>query len=170
MILTSIQCVTMETMSEPTAVISPRVWKFSLIKKLAIGYAALAFFTTAALLCSVGGIYYLNKTARDIANNHMPAISAIPKLRNSLLAQESYAGKYAILKSNEFKELFSQREKEFLQITAVLDRSGAAGTLAPLKKHYEEYRAAAAKLFAGGGSVDSVHLRGTSLKILDELD
>jgi len=169
MMLTSIQCVTMETMSEPTAVISPRVLKFSLIKKLAIGYAALAFFTTAALLCSVGGLYYLNKTARDIANNHMPAISAIPKLRNSLLAQESYAGKYAILKSNEFKELFSQREKEFLQITAVLDRSGAAGTLAPLKKLYEEYRAAAAKLFAGG-SVDTARLRGTSLKILDELD
>jgi len=169
MMLTSIQCVTMETMSDPTAVISPRLLKFSLIKKLVIGYAALAFFTTAALLCSVGGLYYLNKTARDIANNHMPAISAIPKLRNSLLAQESYAGKYAILKSNEFKELFSQREKEFLQITAVLDRSGAAGTLAPLKKLYEEYRAAAAKLFAGG-TVDTAHLRGTSLKILDELD
>jgi len=159
----------METMSEPTAVISPRVLKFSLVKKLVIGYAALAFFTTAALLCSVGGLYYLNKTARDIANNHMPAISAIPKLRNSLLAQESYAGKYAILKSNEFKELFSQREKEFLQITAVLDRSGAAGTLAPLKKLYEEYRTAAAKLFAGG-ALDTARLRGTSLKILHELD
>jgi GGDEF domain-containing protein len=159
----------METMSEPTAVISPRVLKLSLIKKLFIGYAALAFFTSAALLCSVGGIYYLNKTARDIANNHMPAISAIPKLRNSLLAQESYTGKYAILKSNEFKELFSKREKEFLQIAAVLDRSGAAGTLTPLKKLYEEYRAAAAKLFAGG-AVDTARLRGTSLKILDELD
>jgi GGDEF domain-containing protein len=159
----------METMSEPTAVISPPVLKFSLVKKLVIGYASLAFFTTAALLCSVGGLYYLNKTARDIANNHMPAISAIPKLRNSLLAQESYAGKYAILKSNEFKELFSQREKEFLQITAVLDRSGGAGTLTPLKKLYEEYRAAAAKLFAGG-AVDTARLRETSLKILDELD
>jgi GGDEF domain-containing protein/CHASE3 domain sensor protein len=158
----------METMPEPTAV-PLRVVKFSLIKKMVIGYAALAFFTTAALLCSAGGLYYLNKTARDIANNHMPAISAIPRLRNSLLAQESYAGKYAILKGNEFKGLFSQREKEFLEIAAVLEHSGAAGTLAPLKNLYEEYRSAAAKLFAGEAG-DTVRLRGTALKILDELD
>ena len=123
----------------------------------------------AALLCAAGGLYYLNKTARDIATNHMPAISAIPRLRNSLLAQESYSGKYVILKSDEFKELFSQREKEFLEIAAVLERSGTAGTLAPLKKLYDEYRSSAAKLFAGG-AVDTARLRGTALKILEELD
>jgi GGDEF domain-containing protein len=159
----------MVTMSEKTSAIPSRDVKFSLIKKLVIGYVSLAFFTTAALLISAGGIYYLNRTARNIANNHMPVISAIPRLRNSLLAQESYAGKYAILKSDEFKELFSRREKEFLDIVAGLERSGTAGTLVPLRSRYEEYRLVAAKLFAGGAG-DAARLRGLALGILDELD
>jgi hypothetical protein len=123
----------METMPDPTIVIPPRAVKFSLVKKLIIGYAALAFFTTGALLFAAGGLYYLNRTAREIADNHMPAISALPKLRNSLIAQESHTGKYAILKSNEFKELFSQREKEFMEIVAGLERSAAPGSLDTLK-------------------------------------
>lgn len=159
----------METLPESTAVIQPRVVKFSLIQKLVIGYAALAFFTTAALLFAAGGLYYLNRTAREIANNHMPAISALPKLRNALIAQEGYAGKYVILKSTEFRELFSQREKEFVEIVAELERSGAAESLVPLKNLYGEYLAVAARVFAAGAG-DPARLRGVALKILDELD
>jgi len=159
----------METLPESTAVIHSHVVRFSLFQKLVIGYAALAFFTTAALLFAAGGLYYLNRTAREIATNHMPAISALPKLRNALIAQEGYAGKFVILKSSEFRELFSQREKEFVEIVAELERSGAADSLVPLKKLYGEYLAAAASLFAGGGG-DTTRLRGVALKILDELD
>jgi GGDEF domain-containing protein len=158
----------MGTMPEPTTVITHRVVKFSLIRKMVTGYAALAFFTTGALLFAAGGLYHLNRTAGELANNHMPAISALPKLRSSLLAQESHAGKYAILKSNEFKELFSQREKEFLVIVAELERSAAAGSLVPLKKLYKEYRSGAARLFIAGG--DTAGLQKTELKILAELD
>ncbi|HZV81130.1 MAG TPA: HAMP domain-containing protein [Geobacteraceae bacterium] len=140
-----------------------------MVQKLVIVYVSLSFFTMAALLFAAGGLYYLNRTARDIANNHMPAISALPKLRNAIIAQEGYAGKYAILKSSEFKELFSQREKEFADIVAVLERSGVSGSLSPLKKLYGEYLDAASALFASGAG-DTVRLRGTAQKILDELD
>ncbi len=159
----------METMPDPTIVIPPRAVKFSVVKKLIIGYAALAFFTTGALLFAAGGLYYLNRTAREIADNHMPAISALPKLRNSLIAQESHTGKYAILKSTEFKELFNQREKEFMGIVAGLERSAAPGSLDTLKSLYKGYHAAAARLFAGGAG-DTAGLRGKAQKILAELD
>lgn len=159
----------MENFPEATAASPHRGMRFSLLQKLFIGYAALAFFATAALLFAAGGIYYLNRAARDIATIHMPAFSAIPRLRNSILAQESYAGKYAILKSLEFKELFSKREREFLQITAALEASETAATLAPLQNLYSNYRAAAATLFATG-SGGTARLRETALRILDELD
>ncbi len=158
----------METVSEPTAA-PQRVERFSLVQKLVAVYVALAFFTMSALLFAAGGLYYLNRTARDIAQNHMPAISAFPKLRDALLAQEGYAGKYSILKSTEFRELFSQREREFTDNVAVVERSAGHGSLAPLKKLYGEYLDEASLLFASGAG-DTARLRGTAQKILGELD
>lgn len=138
-------------------------------QKLVIVYVALGFFTMAALLFAAGGLYYLNRTARDIATHHMPAISALPKLRNALIVQEGYAGKYSILKSDEFRELFFQRGREFAEIVAVLERSGEPGSLTPLRKLYGEYLDEASLLFASGEG-DTARLRGTSQKILNELD
>jgi diguanylate cyclase (GGDEF)-like protein len=148
---------------------SLRPVRFSLIKKLTIGYATLAVFTLAALFFSVRGLYSLNNTARDIANNHMPAISALVKLRTSIIAQEGYAGKYAILKSVEFRELFARREKESKEIINFLEKTGSANHLTEFRRLYTGYGLAAAQLFSSD-SGDAAVLRGTALKMLDELD
>jgi diguanylate cyclase (GGDEF)-like protein len=137
---------------------------FSLIQKISVGYAAMALFTMAALVFSSLSLYSLNKTARGIANRDLPIISSLIKLRASLLAQESYAGKYAILKDTTFIELFRQREKESLANLAVLNQQDPAHETAALNRLYADYRLASAGLFTGKtGNADQVRKAGQRL-------
>jgi len=146
-----------------------RFSKLSLILKIGAGYAAMAVFTIAALAFSSFHLYAINTTARGIANIELPAISALIKLRSSLLAQESFAGKFAILKDPTFIELFRQREKESMANLAVLERPEPAGDLAELKRLYRGYHTAAEQLFAWR-SGNTAELRSSALRLRAALD
>ena len=159
----------METRLESAVPSGERPVRFTLLQKLIVGYSALALLILAALFFSAGGLYSLNITAQDIANKHLPAINSLTDLRNSLIAQEGYAGKYAIFRSSEFRNLFQQSEAEFLEKLAVLEKSGRSADLALLKSHYEEYRATAARLFAGSEQ-GTRELRRQAAIIFTELD
>jgi diguanylate cyclase (GGDEF)-like protein len=159
----------MEPRLEATGRPRVRPVRFTLLQQLIFGYSVLALLILAALFFSAGGLYSLNSTAQDIANKHLPAINSLTDLRNSLIAQESYSGKYAIFRSSEFRNLFHQSEAAFLEKLAVLEKSGRSENCADLKSHYGEYRAAAARLFAGsdGGTTE---LRGQAVRIFTELE
>ena len=156
----------MET-SHPT---SPpqRTVRFTLLQKLVIGYVALTLFILAAILFSAGGLYSLNSTARDIATKYLPANNSLTDLRNSLIAQESYAGKYAIFNSSEFRDLFRQREQDFLGKFAQLEKAVPASDVAELKGLYTKYQGAANRLFAGRGK--AAELTRTAANIFASLD
>ena len=159
----------MENAAKSTDASPSRFLRLSLIQKLITGYVAMALFTMAALVFSYFSLFSINRTAREIANNDLPVISALTGLRTSLLAQEGYAGKYAIFKGPEFIDLFHQREKEFLGILATLERSNFAQDSSVVKRMYLDYRAAAAKLFAGE-TKETGHLRAMALHLLDTVD
>lgn len=143
--------------------------RLTLIQKIGAGYAAMALFTMAALVFSTFNIYKSNNTSRQIANNDLPVMSALIELRTSLLAQEGFAGKYAILRDPAFIDLFRQRESEALQNLAVLERSGAQQDAAHLKQLYLSYQGASAKLFSGiPGS--EIRLRRSARQLLDAVD
>lgn len=156
-------------MHESSATPLKRVVRFTLLQKLIIGYAALVLFILVALLFSAGGLYALNSTAHEIATNHLPAMNSLTGLRNSLIAQEGYSGKYAIFRSREFRDLFLQSEKDFLEKLALLERTGQREDVAVLKSLYGKYRAAAARLFAGnaGGTTE---LKVVAVKIFAVLE
>ena len=61
-----------------------------------------------ALVVSYTGLYSLNTTARDIVTNDFVLIDSLNSLRESILAQQSYAAKFAILQGAEFHELYLQ--------------------------------------------------------------
>jgi len=146
-----------------------RISGLSLIQKISVGYAAMALFTMAALVYSSLNLYALNRTARGIANKDLPVISSLIKLRASLLAQESHAGKYAILKDATFIELFHQREKESLADLALLGQLDRGSDSAALQRLYAEYRATSAALFAGRDG-QTGQFRSASLKLLNAVD
>ena len=125
-------------------------------------------FTLVALVYAVFGLYSLNRTARDIAQSDLTALSSLTRLRTSLLAQEGYAGRYAILKEPEFTNLFREREKEFLGILAGLGTRDPQDTAA-IDALYQEYRATAAALFSGREAGPD-RLRSTALRLLSAID
>lgn len=122
-------------------------FRLRLIYKLIFSYAAIAIFTSAAILYSLAGTYSINATARDLARNDLVTINIIHKLSESIQAQERNAGKYAILKRVEFKDLFEQREQEFLKILYQLRRTGTELNLSLLNESYQTYRATVEKVF-----------------------
>ena len=140
-----------------------------MIQKIGAGYAAMALFTMAALGFSAINIYQSNNTARQIANNDLPVISALIELRTSLLTQEGFARKYAILHDPAFIELFRQREAESLATINLLERTGSGQDYTSLKRHYQEYHTAAQQLF-DGSSTETSQLRSSALQLLGEVD
>lgn len=122
--------------------------RLSLIQKIAAGYLAMAFFTSAALIFSYLHLHAVNQTAREIGNRDLPIIGALIKLRSSLLAQESYAGKYVIFSDPAFADLFRQREKETLVQLAVLQSSASRKEATRLQTLYGEYHNRSELLFS----------------------
>jgi HAMP domain-containing protein len=141
--------------------------RLALMLKMATGYIAMAVFTMAALTFSAFTLYGIQNTTRQVAYVDLPAISSLEKLRTSLLAQENYAGKYAILKDPAFIRLFQQREKETLGALAALEQTGAAEEVA-LKHVYLQYQKASAALFAGRAKKGEP--RASAIKVLEGVD
>ena len=141
----------------------------TLIQKIGAGYAAMALFTAAALVFSSYNIYRSTNTSRQIANRELPVISALIELRTTLLTQESFAGKFAILKDPAFIDLFHQRQAEALASLAVLERGNPTADLKELKGLYLAYQKASEQLFAGQ-STDTARLRSSALKLLNAVD
>ncbi|NVN98504.1 MAG: diguanylate cyclase [Geobacteraceae bacterium] len=125
----------------------PSINRFSLVQKLFASYAAMTLFTMAALLFALLGLFSLNKTAREIANNDLVFIDSINKLHDSIIAQERYAGKFSILKGGEFTELFKKREAEFQRLSGSIDISRHSNDKQALDKLYADFRLAADGLF-----------------------
>ncbi|HJV34741.1 diguanylate cyclase [Geomonas sp.] len=141
----------------------------ALLLKVGTGYAAMAVFTTAALLYSFYNLYSINRTARQIVNTDLPVETALVRIRNSLLAQEGFAGKYAIFRDPTFVDLFRKREKEALAALQVLEKAGLASDLATLKVPYLEYQRGAERLFAGDYE-SREQLHGLALRVMSAVD
>lgn len=130
---------------------NPRT-RFTIVQKLVTSYAAMLFFTTAALVFSMYGLYSLNRTAKEIARSDLFAITSASRLRELMLAQERFAGKYVILKSSEFRQLYDQRQAEFLTMLGELSRRDSNGHFHTLVKAYDRYRKATELAFSTGRS------------------
>jgi diguanylate cyclase (GGDEF)-like protein len=139
--------------------------KFSLIQKLIIGFAVTVFFATVTLILNFTGLYSLNKIARDIAKNDLVMLRSANLLRQSILAQEGYAGKFAILKSSEFIDLFHKHENESLKTLQQLEQEKHGGEIADIVKSYRNYLATVHLMFQGDSDALSRHKYAAQLVI-----
>ncbi len=146
-----------------------RLPKLSLVQKIMLGFAAMAFFTMAALVFSFAGLYSLNKTAREIAGNDLVLLYSVSKLRQSLLDQERYAGKYVILKSPEFIALFHNRESEFLKTLQQMEQRKRDKGLSGIVDNYRKYSETIRRLFQGDPGAESRH-RDVARGVIDAID
>jgi len=136
------------TKKQPT-INNKRRARFTLFQKIVASYAAMAFFTMTAFFFSLTGLFALHKVTRDMVHHDFATLAAATKLRQSILEQQRYAGKQAILKAPEFRDLFHRHEKEFLAI--IEERSKAEPSdklIKQLETRYNTYRQTVDRLFA----------------------
>jgi diguanylate cyclase (GGDEF)-like protein len=143
--------------------------RISLIGKIIVGYAAMAFFSIAALIFSINGLTSLHRTAKDIARTDLAFISNLQQLRESLVAQERYAGKYLILGSDEFRDIFQKRSMEFKKTLESMHRLKSTPELPALSSLYSTYLTSSAIVFAKRES-DPHAMRSAGIKLLDSID
>jgi methyl-accepting chemotaxis protein len=143
--------------------------KFTLVQKLFLGFTAMVVFTMAALIFSFTGLYSLNKTARDIANNDLVLLRSAGMLRQSLLDQERYAGKFAILKSPEFIDLYYKRESECLKTLQQMVQKKQEQGMAEIVNNYSNYQKTIRLLFQGDADAEMRH-KTAAQQVINAID
>jgi diguanylate cyclase (GGDEF)-like protein len=149
--------------------IKARLPKFSLVQKLIVGFAATAFLAMLTLLFTFTGLYSLNKVARDIVKNDLVLLRSASMLRQSLLAQEGYAGKFEILKSPEFIDLFNKRESECLKTLQQLEQEKHGAEIAGIVASYRNYLATVQLMFQKDSGALSRH-KPAAQRVINAID
>ncbi len=143
--------------------------RFTLVQKLIFSYAAMAFFTVGALVYAVMGLNSLHRSAREIAESDLALIGLTGRMRESIVAQQRYTGKYAILQEKEFAELFHRREADFLDLLRQTREQKPGPDVERLAAVYREYQAAADSLFQSGRGDDAA-LGPPAEKVTEAID
>lgn len=138
--------------------------KFSLFHKLIASYAAISLFTLTALVVSFAGLYSLNSITRNIVTHDFVLINSVNSLRESILAQQSYAAKFVILKGPEFHDLYLQREAEFLATLQKVQKISNDQSLDEIAHAYQDFRSTSRQLFQGV-STGTPALKSTAEKV-----
>lgn len=145
--------------------------RLTFVQKLILSHAAMALFTAGALVYAIMGLDSLHRSVRDIVSGDLVLIGLTGPMRESLEAQQRYAGKYAILREAEFADLFHGREADFQNLLDRMRERGQSPELEELSAAYRNYRAAAAALFnSDGGAGDDATLRPLARQVLDAID
>lgn len=126
-----------------------RFQKLSLIKKLILSFAIIVSCLMGALVYSVHGLRVIHDMETEIARNDLTAATITISMRDVMMAQLRYAGRYQILQQVEFQTLYEQNADKFRSKLESLKRVYAGHNLDRLEQQYADYSGLTAKLFAG---------------------
>ena len=84
--------------------------------KLMLGFSLLLILLVGISVCALYSLNRLNEINSSILNSDLPIISTSEKMIDVILAQESYAQRYVILKTPDMLRMFWEKEVEFNQL------------------------------------------------------
>ena len=87
--------------------------RLSIAKKMFVGYAFLVALLIIISIFVLTNLNNLNSINRSILEVDVPVIAASKSMTDSLLSQESYIRRYAILKTPDLLKAFKERSAEF---------------------------------------------------------
>ncbi len=122
--------------------------RLRLITRLFISFAISVSCMMGALVYSVNNLGVMHRMETEIARNDLTAATLTITMRELMLAQQRYAGRFQILKQDEFKELFDQNAEKFRTAMASLKRVYPGKNLLILEKQYAAYSGLTDDLFA----------------------
>ena len=126
-----------------------RIPRLKLIQKLIISFSISAVCMIGALMYTVSGLGAMHRSEVEIARTDLAAANLTITLREVLLAQQRYAGRYLILRNPEFSELYYRNGEKFLSGLTELKRIYPGTDLNQLEKNYRAYEEQNRRLFAG---------------------
>lgn len=85
----------------------------SIAKKMLLGYFPLSALTVITAFYVLSSLEQLNDINESIIHTDIKLIEATDKIIDTVLAQELYGMRYIILKSQEMKSVFFERDEEF---------------------------------------------------------
>jgi len=135
--------------------------RLTFINKIIIGLAVSSTCMLAALSYAVIGISTIHNMEIEIARKDIRSATQILKLGDLLLAQQRYAGRYQILGSDEFRELFQQNAEQFTNGLETLKQVHGGNRLEELVKSHLAYLEMTSRIFKGE-KVDDSRLRNAA--------
>lgn len=142
-----------------------RVPRLRLITKLIISFTLSVSCMMGALFYSVSGLGAMHKMETEIARNDLTAATLTVSLRELMVAQQRYAGRFQILRQIEFKVLYDQNADKFRSALSSLKQVYPGKNLSILEKQYATYSGLTDQLFAGH-PVQASAMK----KIVDQID
>lgn len=142
-----------------------RVPRLRLITKLIISFTLSVSCMMGALFYSVSGLGAMHKMETEIARNDLTAATLTVSLRELMVAQQRYAGRFQILRQIEFKVLYDQNAEKFRSALSSLKQVYPGKNLSILEKQYATYSGLTDQLFAGH-PVQASAMK----KIVDQID
>jgi len=126
-----------------------RFQRISLIKKLIFSFTISVSCMMGALIYSVIGLGAMHEMETEIARNDLTAATITISMRDMMVAQQRYAGRYQILQQKEFQTLYEQTSEKFRANLELLKRVYSGKNLSSLEQQYATYTGLVNKLFAG---------------------
>ncbi len=135
--------------------------RLSIVKKIVLGYVIFSFAIILVSVFAVVSLERLNRITTSIVTSDVPLTEIADDMLNTLLAQEAYGRRYAILRSSDILELFQKREDEFKgyleQLARLPERIDIP--LGKLTKLYAEYDRIFQEWFQSSGSLSQTDMR-----------
>jgi len=123
--------------------------RLTLIKKLTICFVISAACMLSALVYSVVNLSAVHRMEIEIAIKDLPSATITIGLQELLLSQQRNAGRFNILKQQEFRELYELNADKFLKDFARLRQVYKNSNLDVLEQHYQDYSRLTSRLFSG---------------------
>jgi len=139
--------------------------RLTLITKLVISFTISVCCMMAALFYSINNLGAMHKMETEIARNDLTAATLTISLRQVMLAQQRYAGRFQILRQGEFQVLYDQNADKFRSSLVSLKLVYPGKNLSTLEKQYATYSGLTGRMF-DGLPVDTAAMK----KIVDQID
>jgi GGDEF domain-containing protein len=143
--------------------------KLTLIKKLTICFSISAVCMLTALVYSVMNLSAVHRMEIEIASKDLPSATIVINLQELLLSQQRNAGRYNILKQQEFLDLYNLNVEKVLSDLGRLKQLYKNEHLDAFEKHYHDYLALTAKQFSGQ-TVEAGTLREAAALVENDLE
>jgi len=142
----------------------PGHFRLSLIQKMIVSFALCGLCMMAALVYAVVGLGTMHRMEEEIAQNDLAAATITITLREMMLTQERYVGRFQILRQPEFRELYEQNAEKFRSELASLQRVYQGDDVGRLVAAYATYANLAGQIF-GGRSVDAATMKRATAQV-----